>query len=140
MSFLAIFIIKDTLFKNIFWKWIKNALPTSVGCYLEQYYSSRKHQGNNQVTPIFIYNDRVGNSNQKGNFFRGVTWRLPSVTWLTVYSVILSSSWSKVFWLLLHLFQLSRTGRILISLKFHILPKGPLLQPDQNYSCASWNG
>ena len=30
LSSLAIFIIKNTFFKNTFWKWIKNALPTSV--------------------------------------------------------------------------------------------------------------
>ena len=30
MNFLAIFIFINTLYKNIFWKWFKNALPTSV--------------------------------------------------------------------------------------------------------------
>ena len=30
LNYLAIFILINTLFKNHFWKWIKNALPTSV--------------------------------------------------------------------------------------------------------------
>ena len=30
LNFLAIFTLINTLFKNHFWKWIKNALPTSV--------------------------------------------------------------------------------------------------------------
>ena len=57
----------------VFLVWVTLVLPWCfLGASFYSYYI--EYQGNTQVTPLFIYQYRVGNSHQKGNFSRKLPW------------------------------------------------------------------
>ena len=62
MSSLAILIIKNTLLKNIFWKWINNALQTSVQRWL-WFRNSKKANFWNLKTKLLWYVGNIINFN-----------------------------------------------------------------------------